>query len=198
MLFFILLSHKNIKPTNMKINTFKNLRNLIALFIFLLNSNSINAQDTTTPKPENNFWNKVQFGGGLGLGIGSGYTDITVAPSAIYNFNELFSLGTGLQGSFISQKDIFKSTVVGVNVIGLFNPIEQVQLSLEVEQVNVSTKFQSVTNTTLKNNFWNTGLFIGAGYRTNNVTIGARYNLLFDKDKSVYSDALMPFVRVYF
>ena len=182
----------------MKINTFKNLRNLIALFIFLINSNSINAQDTTTPKPENNFWNKVQFGGGLGLGIGSGYTDITVAPSAIYNFNELFSLGTGLQGSFISQKDIFKSTVVGVNVIGLFNPIEQVQLSLEVEQVNVSTKFQSVTNTTLKNNFWNTGLFIGAGYRTNNVTIGARYNLLFDKDKSVYSDALMPFVRVYF
>lgn len=198
MLFFILLSHKNIKPTNMKINTFKNLRNLIALFIFLLNSNSINAQDTTTPKPENNFWNKVQFGGGLGLGIGSGYTDITVAPSAIYNFNEHFSLGTGLQGSFISQKDIFKSTVVGVNVIGLFNPIEQVQLSLEVEEVNVSTKFQSVTNTTLKNNFWNTGLFIGAGYRTNNVTIGARYNLLFDKDKSVYSDALMPFVRVYF
>lgn len=198
MLFFILLSHKNVKPTNMKINTFKNLRNLIALFIFLINSNSINAQDTTTPKPENNFWNKVQFGGGLGLGIGSGYTDITVAPSAIYNFNELFSLGTGLQGSFISQKDIFKSTVVGVNVIGLFNPIEQVQLSLEVEQVNVSTKFQSVTNTTLKNNFWNTGLFIGAGYRTNNVTIGARYNLLFDKDKSVYSDALMPFVRVYF
>ncbi|WP_395053440.1 hypothetical protein [Flavobacterium sp.] len=182
----------------MKINTFKNLRNLIALFIFLINSNSINAQDTTTPKPENNFWNKVQFGGGLGLGIGSGYTDITVAPSAIYNFNELFSLGTGLQGSFISQKDFFKSTVVGVNVIGLFNPIEEIQLSLEVEEVNVSTKFQSVGNTTVKNNFWNTGLFIGAGYRTNNVTIGARYNLLFDKDKSVYSDALMPFVRVYF
>ncbi len=198
MLFFILLSHKNIKPTIMKINTFKNLRNLIALFIFLINSNSINAQDTTTPKPENNFWNKVQFGGGLGLGIGSGYTNITVAPSAIYNFNELFSLGTGLQGSFISQKDTFKSTVVGVNVIGLFNPIEEIQLSLEVEEVNVSTKFQSVGNTTVKNNFWNTGLFIGAGYRTNNVTIGARYNLLFDKDKSVYSDALMPFVRVYF
>ena len=198
MLFFILLSHKIIKPTIMKINTFKNLGILIALFIFLINSNSINAQDTTTPKPENNFWNKVQFGGGLGLGIGSGYTDITVAPSAIYNFNELFSLGTGLQGSFISQKDTFKSTVIGVNVIGLFNPIEEIQLSLEVEEVNVSTKFQSITNSTVKGNFWNTGLFIGAGYRANNVTIGARYNLLFDKDKSVYSDALMPFVRVYF
>ncbi len=198
MLFFILLSHKIIKPTNMKINTFKNLGILIASLLFLINSNSINAQDTTTPKPESNFWNKVQFGGGLGLGIGSGYTDITVAPSAIYNFNELFSLGTGLQGSFISQKDTFKSTVIGVNVIGLFNPIEEIQLSLEVEEVNVSTKFQSVGNTTVKNNFWNTGLFIGAGYRTNNVTIGARYNLLFDKDKSVYSDALMPFVRVYF
>ena len=198
MLFFILLSHKNIKPTNMKINTFKNLRNLIALFIFLLNSNSINAQDTTTPKPENNFWNKVQFGGGLGLGIGSGYTDITVAPSAIYNFNELFSLGTGLQFSYISQKDLYKSTVAGVNVIGLFNPIEQVQLSLEVEEVNVSTKFQYVGNTTVKDNFWNTGLFLGAGYRTNNVTIGGRYNVLYNENDGVYSNAFMPFIRVYF
>ena len=182
----------------MKTNIIKNLRNVTVLLIIMIYNNKIVAQENKPTDTANNFWQNVQFGGGLGLGIGSGYTDITVAPSAIYNFNELFSLGTGLQGSFISQKDIFKSTVVGVNVIGLFNPIEQVQLSLEVEQVNVSTKFQSVTNTTLKNNFWNTGLFIGAGYRTNNVTIGARYNLLFDKDKSVYSDALMPFVRVYF
>jgi hypothetical protein len=53
-------------------------------------------------------------------------------------------------------------------------------------------------NINLKENFWNTGLFLGAGYRTQNVTIGARYNVLFDKDRNVYGDAFMPFVRVYF
>jgi hypothetical protein len=31
-----------------------------------------------------------------------------------------------------------------------------------------------------------------------NVTIGARYNVLFDKDKNVYGEAFMPFVRVFF
>jgi hypothetical protein len=35
----------------------------------------------------------VQFGGGIGLGFGSGFTDISVAPSAIYNFNEYVALG---------------------------------------------------------------------------------------------------------
>ena len=50
----------------------------------------------------------------------------------------------------------------------------------------------------ISDNFWNTGLFLGAGYRMENVTIGARYNVLFQEDKGVYGDALMPFVRVYF
>ena len=71
-------------------------------------------------------------------------------------------------------------------------------MSLEVEQVRVNNTFRNPTKGTLKDNFWNTGLFIGAGYRMENVTVGMRYNLLFNKDKNVYSDALMPFIRVYF
>jgi len=39
---------------------------------------------------------------------------------------------------------------------------------------------------------------LGAGYRTGNVTMGVRYNVLQDDSKNVYSDALMPFVRFYF
>jgi hypothetical protein len=70
-------------------------------------------------------------------------------------------------------------------------------MSLEVEQTRVNTTFETVPNAT-KKNYWNTGLFIGAGYHNGNMTIGGRYNLLFDKDKSIYSDAFMPFVRFYF
>ena len=58
-------------------------------------------------KQKSDFWNKVQFGGGFGLNIGSGFTDITLAPNAIYNLNQYISIGAGLQGSIVSQKDIF-------------------------------------------------------------------------------------------
>jgi hypothetical protein len=34
--------------------------------------------------------------GGVGLGFGSNYTDISLAPSAIYNFNEYVALGLGV------------------------------------------------------------------------------------------------------
>ena len=156
------------------------------------------SQEITPDKQKSEFWDHVQFGGGLGLSIGSGFTDVTVAPSAIYNFNNYFSLGAGLQGSIVSQKNFYSSAIYGANAIALFNPIEEAQISVELEQVRVNTTFRNTTTGTVKDNFWNTGLFIGAGYRMDNITIGARYNVLYNKDKSVYSDALMPFIRVYF
>jgi hypothetical protein len=42
--------------------------------------------------PIGDFWQNVQFGGGVGLGFGSNYTDISFG-SAIYNFNE-YSFGS--------------------------------------------------------------------------------------------------------
>ena len=140
----------------------------------------------------------MQFGGGFGISIGSGFTDVTLAPSGIYNFNDYISIGAGLQGSIVSQKDYYSSGIYGVSVLTLFNPVEEIQISLEVEQVRVNNTFRNPTTGTIKENFWNTGLFVGAGYRMENVTVGMRYNLLFNKDKNVYSDALMPFIRVYF
>lgn len=153
-------------------------------------------QDNTPQQPSSNFWQKVQFGGGLALGIGNGFTSISVAPSGIYNFNNYFSAGLGVQYSYLKQKDFYSSSMYGGSVIGLFQPIEEVQLSLELEQLRVNLDYNN-TNF-VSDDFWNTGLFFGAGYRMNGVTIGARYNLLFQEDKGVYGDALMPFVRFYF
>ncbi|MEC4004105.1 hypothetical protein OX283_005520 [Flavobacterium sp. SUN052] len=182
----------------MEKNSIKILTKLLSFLFFICLSFSIYGQDTTQNQQKSDFWNHVQFGGGLGLSVGSGFTDVTVAPSAIYNFNNYFSLGAGLQGSIVSQKNFYSSAIYGVNTIALFNPIEEAQISVELEQVRVNTTFRNTTSGTIKDNFWNTGLYIGAGYRMDNVTIGLRYNVLYNKDKSVYSDALMPFVRVYF
>ena len=167
---------------------------LSVVFVFCF---SLSFSQTIAKNNPNEFWKQVQFGGGFGLNFGTGYTEITLAPSAIYPVNDYVSLGAGLLGSFTHFKHYYTTGVYGVSAISLFNPIEKVQLSMEVEQARVNTQIQMIPNPITKN-YWNTALYVGAGYRNGNVTLGARYNLLFDKDKSIYNDALMPFVRLYF
>lgn len=148
------------------------------------------------PSQKSEFWSKVQFGGGLGLGFGNNSTNISVAPSAIYNFNEKVALGLGVQYSYIRQKDFYTSHLYGGSIIGLVNPIQEIQLSAELEELRVNTDFDNSTLTS--DDFWNTALFLGAGYRTNNATIGIRYNVLHKDRNNIYTTAFMPFVRVYF
>jgi hypothetical protein len=179
---------------------FKSFKNTSKIYLILgLFAISLSGfcQDSTSVKKRSEFWKKVQIGGGLGLNVGGGFTDITVAPSAIYNVNDYVSLGIGIQGSYASVKNDYNSFIYGGSLIGLFNPIEQIQFSIELEQLRVNNTYETIPNS-IKNSFWNTGLFIGAGYRTNNVTIGARYNVLYNEKDDVYANAFMPFIRVYF
>ena len=147
-------------------------------------------------KQKSVFWQKVRFGGGIGLSSGNKTFSATLAPSAIYQFDNAFALGIGISGSYFSRKDAFKSTIIGGSLIGLYNPLNEIQLSAELEQNNVSRNFDSAL---LKDdNYWSPALFIGAGYRSRNVTIGVKYDLLYKEDKSVYASSWAPFVRVYF
>lgn len=183
----------------MKKNLFLALSKSILIFITLLFSNCLIAQEqAATPNPKSDFWKKVQFGGGIGLSIGSSYTDITLAPSAIYNFNHYFSAGIALQGTYVSSKNYYDSFHYGASLVTLFNPIEQIQLSVELEEVRVNNEYKLIGGGSYNDDFWNTSLFLGAGYRTGHVTIGARYNVLHNTNKDVYNEAFMPFVRVYF
>lgn len=143
------------------------------------------------------FWNHVRFGGGIGLSFGDGFFSGTLAPSAIYEFNDQFALGVGLNGTYNSLKNTYKSTVFGGSVLGLFSPIREIQLSAEFEELNVHRNWEDRLQIE-DQNYWYPALFIGAGYRAQNVTIGIRYDVLYDKDKSIYADAWAPFVRVYF
>jgi len=173
----------------MKINRIKTYITLFTLSFFQLAFCQQSSQ-------KSEFWSKVQFGGGLGLGFGNNSTNISVAPSAIYNFNEKVALGVGVQYSYIRQKDFYTSHLYGGSIIGLVNPIQEIQLSAELEELRVNTDFENSNLST--DNFWNTALFLGAGYRTNNATIGIRYNVLHNDNNNIYTTAFMPFVRVYF
>lgn len=147
---------------------------------------------------QSDFWQHVRFGGGIGLNFGDGFFSGTLAPAAIYDVNPYVSLGLGLTGSYSSQRNDFSSTIFGGNIIGLFNPIPEVQLSTEFEQLNINQRFENGVNPDIKDNFWASALFLGVGYRTGNITIGIRYDVLYDEDKSIYEDPWLPFVRFWF
>lgn len=152
------------------------------------------AQET---KVKSDFWNHVRFGGNLGLSFGNEFFSGTIAPSAIYQFDRQFSFGLGLNATLNSQKNVYKSTILGASLIGLYNVIPQLQISAEFEQLNVDRNYDERLN--IRNeNYWLPALYLGAGYRSANVTFGIRYDVLFDDNRSIYANPWAPFFRVYF
>lgn len=164
---------------------------VILAFIFVI-SVKINAQNQTK------FWDKVRYGGSAGLNFGTGFFSASLSPSAIYQFNDFVALGTGISYSYINVKNIslpYTTHLYGASVIGLVNPIENIQLSAELEQTLVQTILKRPVTS---DDYWVTALFLGVGYRSGGATIGVRYNILFDENKTIYNSALLPFIRIYF
>lgn len=182
----------------MKLN--RHIYSLLVLITILFFSPLANAQEEPV-KPKSEFWKKVRFGGGLGLNFGNNATNITVAPSALYQPNQYVAFGPGLNYTYQQFGDL-RTSLIGGSAIILANPISFLQVSGEFEQLRVN---QSIDGGSDPDPFWNSSLFLGAGYRLNIGgnslgAIGIRYNVLFDGSdpNRIYPDAWQPFVRVYF
>ncbi|NJX14463.1 alpha-ketoglutarate decarboxylase [Tamlana crocina] len=163
---------------------------LFSIFSFFAFSSV--AQNNDSP-----FWENVRFGGGLGLNFSDNFFSGTVTPSAIYQFNRSFAAGLGLNATFNSQKNTYKSTILGGSLIALSNIFNAFQLSAEFEQLHVNRRYNVNLNIE-DDSYWSPALFFGVGYRSGNVTFGVRYNVLHDSNRSIYTDPWMPFVRFYF
>lgn len=166
------------------------MRKIISILCFLLTF-SLFSQITNT-KPS--FFERVQFGGTGALNFSNNFTTISLAPQAVYPVNPYFSTGLGLQYSYLESRNNYKSQVYGGSWISLFQPIEEFQFSTELEQLRVNTELDNG----LEDEFWNTALFLGLGYTQENFTFGLRYNVLFKESNTIYPQAWMPFVRVFF
>ena len=147
------------------------------------------------PINQNSFWEKVNIGGGIGLGFSNRGFNGSIAPSAIYNVNNYFSAGISLNANYASFEDS-RLFAYGGSLISFYNPISFLQISGELEQLRVNQTV-NLEGGEFNNNYWSPSLYLGVGYRINNAVIGLRYNLLHN-DTSIYADALLPFVRVYF
>lgn len=164
---------------------------LVILLLLIFKVDAV-AQDY---KPS--FWSHVRIGGGVGLSFGSGFFSGTLAPSALYDFNEKFSIGLGLTGTYNTSKDFYKSSIIGGSILGLYNVIPQLQISAEFEELYVNREYDnSLLNP--DESYSTPALFFGVGFRQQNLTFGIRYDVLYDDYKSVYASAFVPFMRIYF
>ena len=140
---------------------------------------------------------RLRFGCGFGLSFVGG-TNIALSPNLMYSLSNKVSLGVGLQGSYTSIKDLQKTTTFGGNIISQYQPIDRLMLLLEFAQLKVNTTTEAVTGD-IETDYWDSALFIGAGLNiTKNIAIGAKYNVLYDKDESVYTSPILPFVNIAF
>lgn len=167
----------------------------LILICTAFNMKEINAQ---VAKPmQSSFWDNVRFGGGIGLNFGSGFFAGNLAPIGVYRFNQYVSTGVGLNFAYTSERNFYDSFVVGGSFLGFFNPIREIQISTEFQQSYVNRTFDSNVSFT-DEKYWVPAIFLGLGYTTNNVTVGIQYDLLYDRNRSIYADSWFPFVRVLF
>ena len=169
---------------------------LVITFLFFGIANAQEEDIETTEKVKSVFWENIHFGGGIGLNFSNGYNNFSISPSGLYQFNEYFGLGVGLNANYSKHKNDFEATVLGGSIIGILKPVPVLQISAEFEENNVNFKDEIINTTT---NYWHPALFLGAGYSVGEFgAIGVRYDLLFDEGKSPYGTALLPFIRIYF
>lgn len=131
------------------------------------------------------------------MSFGNGFFSGTLAPSAIYQFNPQFAAGVALTGTYNSQKNRYNSTILGGSVLALYNVIPEIQFSAEFEELNVTRNYK-YDGLNYRENYWYPALFVGVGFHSRHVTVGIRYDVLYKNQKSIYADAFVPFVRVYF
>lgn len=138
-----------------------------------------------------------KFGMGFGLNFVGG-TNISLSPTLLYNVSEKVTFGVGLQYNYAAIKDLRKTTTIGGNLTTFYSPTKKIITLLEFAELNVTSKNETPTGE-VKDSFWEAALFIGAGINvTNKITIGAKYNMLYKEDESVYTTPVIPFVNISF
>ncbi|WP_246615849.1 alpha-ketoglutarate decarboxylase [Aquimarina litoralis] len=173
----------------MKVILIQKMKIFLLVFSILFSLQQMYSQDE-------NFWSHVRFGGNIGIGFTNDTFNAIIAPSAIYDFNNQFSMGFGLNFGY-SNSENFTATNYGASLITLYNPFPSLQLSSEFEQMGVSRSIE-INGDDFNDDYWYPALFLGAGYRIGFVSVGLRYDVLYDEDKSIYASPYAPFVRVFF
>lgn len=167
---------------------------LFVLFALLTGSLFFAQTSKDTLQTKSEFWKKVHFGGGFQLGIGSQYTSLGVSPSAIYSFNDKWAAGIGTSYTYVGNKSSqMNYHIYGGSALAIYQPIKEIQLHTEYEQLWVNT------NSSITTDYQVPAWYVGAGYSIGRFgSVGLRYDVLWNENKSVYNNALSPYFKIYF
>ena len=173
------------------------LRLLFGTVMVLLGKNAY-SQNTITVAADSIVKEEKRLKLGVGFGLNFvGATNISLSPNLSYKVSDKVSFGVGIQGSYSSIKNLQNTTTFGGNLIGIYSPVNKLSLLLEFVELNVTTKTETPPAT--KDSYWDSALFVGAGFNiTSKISVGAKYNVLYDENKSVYTSAIIPFVNITF
>lgn len=145
--------------------------------------------------------NKWTFGGGAGIGVSNGRgfsaTTISVAPRVGYKLTEDFELGISGSGSWLNSRN-FSTTMFGVGPFANYYFGRNFYASARHQHYFISQK-NKVDNIKYKDN--EDALYLGAGYMTKiaggaYMQIGASYNVLYQKDKSIFGTGFVPHIGI--
>ncbi len=145
------------------------------------------------------FGDHLRYGGSFNVGFSNNYTTIGISPSVIYDFQNGFATGVSLSYFYTKQETFnneYTSNVFGGSIITLYIPIHFLQLSAELENLNVHRN-DSFVNI---DPYWLTSLYLGIAYQTGPVSFGLRFDVLYDDNdfNNIYGSSVSPVLRVYF
>jgi hypothetical protein len=193
---------------------------VIITLLFLFNNNAIaqrKVQKLDTQKTEeqkkaeetygrnDNWKDRLFFGGNAGGGAGNGGAFILIQPVVGYKITEKFCAGLSPLYIYSSQNVGFRGTsktitltnnVIGSSIFARYYLLETIfanteYLGLSFDQV---TNFDQINQKFITERKWNNSLFLGGGYSpsggVSGVYVMALYDLLWSRETSFYPSPL--------
>lgn len=159
--------------------------------------------DEIADKPEKK--GQWVFGGDIGAGFGSG-TSIRIAPEVGYRLNNGLEMGVGAGYNFYSydysNNLTYKSNFFNVGPYVSYDISQMFFVKAQYQYLG-GTQKQEYLGYEVSNDISENALWLGGGYQNrigNNAfyKIGFMYNVLYDKDDSIYGSGFMPVVGISF
>jgi hypothetical protein len=169
----------------------------ITLIFLSFNCFSQDSQDTLktprkSPKHKSDFWERVYFGGNLGLQFGN-FTVIDISPIIGYKLTEKFSLGGGPSYIYLKDKNYnYSTSIYGGNIFGRYFLYKDLFAHTEYEVQNGDW-----AGTGRRFNL--TNIWVGGGYRQPVGELGSFMILaLWNINESIYSYYNNPVITAGF
>ena len=138
------------------------------------------------------------IGGYAGLGTGSGGTSLYITPRVGYKISQDFEMGMSGNLTWYNSS-YYKSTMIGVGPFANYYIGRTAYVSGNFQEYFISYSGNTTDNSKKNESV----LYLGGGYlqrlgENAYMQIGASYNVLYNKDKSVFGSGFVPQVGVVF